>query len=580
MASTWTSSQGGAGAGAPDRFAVARLLREIGWRLVLAEADRFRARAYERAAVSLEGRSFDLARFVADDRLTELPGVGPAIAAQIAEIHRTGRSGLLERLRADQPPGVLELSRVPGLNLRRIEALHEQLGIRSVEDLRAACEAGRVREARGFGAATERKLLEALDRRAASAARVLLHVAGDEAERLVAYLHENRAVLRVGVAGSLRRGAETVGNLDLVVATLKPSLVFEHLLRYPLAAESLERDGEHCAVRLARGLRVDLYATAGPRFVHVLHQRTGSAAHLDRLARLPGAQAAAAAAEPESEAEIYERLGLPFVAPEQREDQGEIEAALSGTLPTDLVRETDIRGLVHCHTVYSDGRATIEQMARAADALGMSYLTITDHSPTASYAGGLSVDRLRAQWDEIARVQERVQVRLFRGTECDILADGALDYPDDVLEQLDVVVASVHARHALDPARMTERLVRAMRHPRFKIWGHGLGRLLQRRPPIECDVPAVLDAAAESRAAAIEVNGDPHRLDLEPRWIRAARDRGLRFVISTDAHAPGELRNLRYGVLTARRGWVRAGEVLNTFGAEAFARAVRPRGGL
>ena len=234
---------------------------------------------------------------------------------------------------------------------------------------------------------------------------------------------------------------------------------------------------------------------------------------------------------------------------------------------------------MHCHTVYSDGRHTIGEMARAADRLGMQYMTITDHSPAASYARGLTVDRLRAQWDEIARVQATVSVRLLRGTESDILADGALDYPDAILEQLDIVIASVHARHHMDADRMTARLVRAMSWPCFKVWGHALGRLLLSRPPIECRVEEVLDAIAGS-PAAIEINGDPRRLDLPPRWIPAARERGIRFVVSTDAHSVSDLANLQYGVAMARRGGVRRQEVLNTLEVEAFRPAVSPRAGL
>jgi DNA polymerase (family 10) len=264
--------------------------------------------------------------------------------------------------------------------------------------------------------------------------------------------------------------------------------------------------------------------------------------------------------------------------PELREDAGEIGAALGGDGFDDLVTAGDVRGLVHCHTVYSDGAHTIAEMARAAEALGAAYLTITDHSPTASYAGGVGLDRLKAQWDEIARVQETVTVRLLRGTESDILADGALDYPDAVLEQLDVIIASIHSRMRMDADQMTRRLVRAMALPWFKIWGHALGRLVLSRPPIDCRVEEVLDVIAASRAA-VEINGDPHRLDLEPRWLRAARARSIRFVISTDAHSVGELGNVRYGAAMARRGGVRRGEVLNALGADAFARAVAPAGG-
>jgi DNA polymerase (family 10) len=278
-----------------------------------------------------------------------------------------------------------------------------------------------------------------------------------------------------------------------------------------------------------------------------------------------------------SEEALYAALGMAFVPPELREDQGEVEAAQAGTLPADLVRLEDVRGMVHCHTVWSDGRATVEEMARAAEALGMGYLTITDHSGAASYAGGLDVDRLRRQWDEIDRVQEHVKVRLLKGSEADILEDGAIDWPDEVLERLDVVVASVHARMRMDEDQMTRRLVAAMSRPVFKIWGHGLGRLLGEREPYACRVEEVLDALARSRGA-VEVNGDPHRLDLEPRWIRAARERGIPLVLSVDAHSTAALGYLRYAVVTARRGWARRGEVLNTRDAGAFAAAVRPAG--
>jgi DNA polymerase (family 10) len=278
-----------------------------------------------------------------------------------------------------------------------------------------------------------------------------------------------------------------------------------------------------------------------------------------------------------SEAELYRALGLAYVPPELREDQGELEAARTGALPEDLVRLEDIRGFVHCHTTWSDGRASLEEMARAAEALGASYLTVTDHSRSAGYAGGLDVDRLRRQWDEIARVQEQVKVKLLRGSEADILDDGALDWPDAVLEQLDVVIASIHSRMKMDEDQMTRRLCRAMSWPVFKIWGHGTGRLLGERPPYPVRVEEVLDALARSRGA-VEVNGDPQRLDLEPRHVRLARDRGVPVVLSVDAHSTAALGYLRFAVATARRGWVRRADVLNTRPAEAFARAVKPTG--
>jgi len=315
----------------------------------------------------------------------------------------------------------------------------------------------------------------------------------------------------------------------------------------------------------------------------MLFARTGSSSHVEKLVKYATDKkisfavrdGSGAKRPPRSEEEIYRSLKMQYVPPELREDEGEIEAALAGKLSDDLLRLSDIKGMVHCHTIYSDGKHTIEQMARAAEEMGMKYITITDHSPTAFYANGVEIDRLQRQWDEIDEVQEQVKIKLLRGTESDIVASGKLDYPDRILEKFDVIVASIHSRYRMDKAKMTERIVTAMREPVFKIWGHALGRLLERRPPFDCDVERVLDVIAESRAA-IEINGDPYRLDLEPRWVREARKRKIKFVISVDAHSMGALNNVKYGVAMARRGWVRRGEVLNTLPAAGFVKAVRP----
>jgi len=279
--------------------------------------------------------------------------------------------------------------------------------------------------------------------------------------------------------------------------------------------------------------------------------------------------------QPKDEAAIYRKLGMQYVPPELREDQGEIVAAQHGKLPADLITAGDIRGMVHCHTTYSDGKHSVEQMVSAAEAMGMKYITITDHSPTAFYAGGLKIDRLQRQWEEIDEVQEKTKIKILKGTESDIVADGSLDYPDWILEQFDVIVASIHSRYKMDEDKMTRRIVTAMRQPVFKIWGHALGRLIQKRPPFDCRVEEILDVIAESRAA-VEVNGDPYRLDMEPRWLREARKRKIKFVISVDAHSTGALNNLKFGAGIARRAWIRRGEVLNTLGVKGFQKAVRP----
>lgn len=569
-----------------DKLAVARALREIGLLLQAKGENPFKVRAYETGARALEDSDEELAALVASGRLEELRGIGEALAKKIVELHRTGRLELLERLRAELPPGLLELQQVPDLGPRKVAALREALGVSSVAELEAAARAGRVRGVKGFGEKTEQRILESLARFRQREARLLLPDALELGERLAKHLRGGPEE-RVELAGSTRRRKETVGDLDLVASAAGPVDFAGRLAAFPLTAEVLARGETRTVARLSTGVQVDLRVVAPEDRAAALHHATGSKAHHVRLrglarergyslseyglARLDGGAPVKVA----SEEDLYAKLDLPFIPPELREDTGEIEAALGGTLPTDLVRLEDVRGLVHCHTLWSDGRASLEEMALAADALGMDYLTITDHSPSAHYAGGLTVDRLKAQWDELARVQETVRVRLLRGTESDITEDGLLDYPDAVLEQLDVIVASVHSRFKMDEAAMTRRLRRALELPVFKIWGHARGRLLLQRDPFDCRMEEVLDALAGARGA-VEVNGDPHRLELEPRFLRLATERGIPVVLSVDAHSTAALGYLRWAVDTARRGWIRRGQVLNALPAEEFARAVRP----
>jgi len=459
------------------------------------------------------------------------------------------------------------------------------LHIETVTDLKSACEQGLVRKVKGFGLKSQEKLhaeIEKLETRKQDRSLLLSH-AREQAEAVLGYLRLCPALIEAAPAGTLRRQNETVDEILIVAASDQPKLIIDHFLDLPTLARTIELTDDHCVASLAAGIKVDLEAVARDEFVATLHARTGAPSHIakmEKLARSKGIDLTSTKARSKGEAqfknenEIYQRLGLQYIPPELREDQGEIEAAMAGKLPQPLALE-DIRGMTHCHTIYSDGRNTIEEMALAAEALGMRYLTITDHSPSAYYARGVSIDRLRAQWDEIARVQERVKIKLLRGTESDILEDGSLDYPDHYLAQFDIVIASIHSRHKMDADQMTDRLLRALRLPVFKIWGHPLGRLIQSRPPFACRMEEVLDAVAGSRCA-IEVNGDPRRLDLAPEWIRAARERGIKFIVSTDAHSTGALNYLTYGVSTARRGWLTREEVLNTLDSAPFMKAVRP----
>lgn len=568
-----------------DRLEIAADLREIARLLAVKGESPFRAQAYQRGAAALETLEGDFDKLIKSGRLQEIGGIGRALAATIEETYRTGECRRLQEMRRELPPGVLTLSKVPGLSLKKIVALHEILGVERVADLKSACEQGRVGKVKGFGAKSQAKLfadIEKLDK--PEDGSVLLPQALDTAEKIMAHLRPCTELTEAGVAGALRRRKETVRRICFVAAALRPRPVLDRLLSFPALALTEQLDDTRCVARLAGGLTVELVVVPPEAYAAELHACTGARKHIEKLNRLARSKPADSLGRSRqnrhpqsgvgSERAIYRRLGLEFIPPEMREDEGEIEAAASGTLPQPISLE-DIRGMTHCHTLYSDGRNSIEEMALAAEAMGMAYLTITDHSPSAHYARGVGIDRLRTQWDEIARVQERVKIKLLKGTESDILADGSLDYPDSYLEQFDIVIASIHSRHKTDAKQMTSRLLRALKLPLFKIWGHPLGRLLQSRLPFDCRMEKLLDAAADSRCA-IEVNGDPRRLDLEPRWIRAARKRGIKFIVSSDAHSTGALANLRHGVSTARRGWLTRGEVLNTLEAGEFRRAVHP----
>lgn len=570
-----------------NKFDVAAALQEIGLLLRLKPGGEFRSRAYIRAAQAI-GNIGDFAKLIEQKRLTEIPGVGQSLAGVIEELYSTGRSSVLERLRSELPPGVLALSRIPGLSLKKIQKLNEALGISSIEQLKAAIEAGKVRDVPGFGARTEEALREQISGYETRDDRILLIHALRIGDKVIQHMRTTPNLLNIDLAGSARRWKETVSTIRIVACASKaPEKLVNHFLRFPAITDIDDKKRTSAMVRLQDGESVSFAAAAEEDYWNLLHHETGSKAHLKKLEGLAHAKGLKLsptkltrigerkALKVESEPDIYRHLSMQYVPSELREDEGEIEQALAYSIPDDLIAIEDIKGMVHCHSTYSDGRNSIEEMARAAEAMGMKYITITDHSPTAHYAGGLGVDRLERQWDEISRVQEKVSIKLLRGTESDILRDGALDYPDRILEKFDIIIASIHQRYKLDEDEMTKRVINAMKNPFFKIWGHPLGRLVQRRPPIAVHMERILDVVAES-GAAIEISGDPHRLDLEPRWARDARKRHIKFVVSTDAHSTSDLKNLKLGIGLARRAGVRRPEVLNTSDADAFQKTVRP----
>lgn len=560
-----------------DRFWIAERLREISDLVRARDETYFPSRTYRRAAETLEATlPAEVDRRFEAGTLEELPFIGPVIAEQIRALATEGRSDLLDELRRELPRTLLELHWVRGMSLAKAKRLRAAIGVESVDDLARACADQRVRTVKGFGARTEAALARAVEdyRRTPEHVRVLEAHAMLHAISL--HLALERAVLDVVPAGDLRRGLATTGEIAFVCPTDDPERVIAHFVNYPLLArlEQIHRElddaGRARVVaargRLSTGVSVRIAACVPALLPTTLFIETGPADHVnDVLARasITGGDTVA------EERAIYRHAGLPFVHAEVRDDDS--WDARRG----DLLRPEDVRGMVHCHTTHSDGRETVWEMAAHAKALGFDYITITDHSPTAHYAGGVALDRLAAQWDEIAEAEDRLGIRVLRGTESDILADGALDYPDSVLEKLDVVIASIHNRYRMPPDAMTERIVRCMELPVFKIWGHPLGQLVLRRPPIGCDVDRILDVVARS-PAAIEINGDPYRLDLPAEWARRARALGIRFVVSADAHSTRGMRNMEHAVRLARRSGLGASDVLNTLGAHDFVRAVRP----
>ena len=454
-----------------NKFDVATALQEIGLLLRLKTKDQFRSRAYAKAAQGIAEMDTDLATLVEQKRLTEIKGIGQSLAGVIEELYSIGRSSLLESLRAEMPPGAIALSQVPGLTVTKIRALNRTLGITTVADLKAAIEAGKLRDVPGFGRKTEGALREQLSRFENRDDRILLIHALRIGQKVVDHMRSFGELVRVDLAGSARRWEETVSTIR-VAASVSGNLehAVKHFLRFPLITATVNENANSATVRLIEGIGVVFTVTTPAGYWNLLHHETGSKAHLLRLeaiAKTKGIKLTPTKMsligkrkhlKAESEAGIYSHLDMQYVPPELREDDGEIEDALAHKIPDDLITLEDIKGMVHCHTTYSDGGNTVEEMAMAAQSMGMEYMTITDHSPTAHYAGGLKIDRLKRQWDEISRVQEKVAIKLLRGTESDILRDGALDYPDQILEKFDVIIASIHNRYKLDEDQMTIEL--------------------------------------------------------------------------------------------------------------------------
>lgn len=554
---------------------IARVLRDLSDLLEIQGANAFRVRAYRNAARTAESWPEPLAQVASRGRkeLMRLPGVGPDLAAKLEELVLTGSLAQYQSEARRLPTGVLELLQVPGLGPKRVRLLHEFLKIENIRDLEDAARAGRVRKVPGFSQRTEARLLEDLGTVEHGAKRFLRAAVTTYAEALLAFLRAQPGVIEADIAGSYRRHSETVGDLDMVVCCEEGCPVIERFISYDGVARVVEKGETRAVVKLRSGLQAELKVLPRESFGAGLHYFTGSKAHLaavqslahgqgmviDQYGVYRGDRRVAGA----TEAEVVEALGLPWILPELREGRGEIEAALAGRLPK-LLEPGDIRGDLQMHTTASDGAATLEAMAEAAQELGLEYIAFTDHTPALKMIQGLDREGFRRQWEQIDRVNAKLRtLTVLKGAEVDIFADGSLDLDDETLAELDVVVVSLHSKLALPPDEQTRRMVLAISHPNVDIVGHPRGRKLLQRTGALFDMVEVAKAAAD-HGVMLEVNAQPDRLDLQDADVKIALEHGVKLVVSTDAHSTRDLRFTRWGVDQARRGWATRNDVANT----------------
>jgi DNA polymerase (family 10) len=557
----------------PANSELAAALDELGDLYELDGAIVHRVVAYRNAAKAIRESPEPVGRMVREGRVTRLPGVGKTLEEKLATLLDTGSIPAAEKLRAKFPAGVVEMTRLPGLGPKRARRLFDEAGIDSLEALRAAAEQGRIRDLKGFGPKAEAALLEALDQHAERPAgtRVLLPAALEAAERILVGLRNVPAVVRAEVAGSARRLADSVKDLDIVVASDDPAAVNEAFAALDVVGASASGDGGSRGLT-QNGVSVDLRIVPPQTFGNLLQHFTGSKqhnVHLREMAVRRGLHVSehgilddetGETTRCETEQQVYERLGLAWVEPELREDRGELEP---GFEHPQLVTLADLRGDLHCHTVASDGRATIAEMAQAALELGHGYLAFTDHSAGHGFGNHVSPDDLLRQIEAVRVADSEFEgIRLLSGSEVNVLPDGSLDYADELLEQLDWVVASVHTAFRMSGEAITERIVRAIEHPLVDVLGHPTGRLIERRPGYEVDIAAVIDAAVRT-GTFLEINGQPDRRDLRDTHARAAAQAGVRLVLSSDAHRTTTLARQRWAVATARRAWLTAADVAN-----------------
>ena len=569
---------------------IAAIFEEISSLMKITQDDpkwSFKAAAYDRARRSIESypeRVEDIARDP-NRKLTEIPGVGVDLAAKIKELVETGKCQYHQELLKKVPRSLLQLLELQGVGPQKVRLFHQQLGINTIEDLEKAVKAGRLHGLPGMSAKTEENILKALETFQRSAGRFRLDTAYETAEELIEYLKERKEVDQVTPAGSLRRGRETVGDLDLLVTGTDHAKIAEHFSKYPGIDQVLGKGEDKVSVKLKNSMQVDIRLLEREQYGAALMYFTGSKEHnialrerakkqgwkLSEYGLFEGDRVLAS----RTEEEVYKKLGLPWIPPELRENQGEIEAAEKNKLPK-LVELKDIKGDLQMHTTASDGKTGAEELAEAAKKLGYQYILITDHSKAVTIANGLDEKRALENIRRIQAARKKVKgIKIWAGAEVDIMGDGTLDYPDELLKQFDIVLVSVHSRMNMPAEDMTKRLLKALENPYVRILGHPTGRQILRRDPFQFDLEKVF-AAAKEHGVILELNGNPERLDLSDRHVKLAKERGMKIVISTDAHHPDHLELMRYGVMTARRGWLEKKDVLNTLPPAKLLASLRP----
>ncbi len=571
-----------------EKADIVDILEEIAELLELKGENAFKVRAYSGGARALETLDEDLGTVIAEERLGDIKGIGKALVEKITALHETGELEYFDKLKASVPPGMIEMLEIPGLGPKKIKKVHDELGVESIDALAAACREDKIAGLAGFGQKTQEKILAGIANREAYAARHRWADAEAVSLPILEGLRKLKQVERAEAAGSLRRKKETVGDLDFLVASTEPAPIMEWFTTQAGIAEVTAHGETKSSIRLEGGMQADLRVVPPAQFFYALHHFTGSKEHNIRM-RARALERGLSLSEwglfPEDtragkdnapkpserdpepidgEQELFKKLELAYIPPELREDRGELEAAEKDKLPK-LVEPEDIRGVFHNHTTASDGRATLEEMVQAAQELGFDYLGIADHSKASFQANGLDADRLLKQCEAIKALNETKQFKtfVFTGSEVDILSDGSLDFPDEVLKQLDCVVASIHAGMTNDEAAMTKRLVAALENEHVTMLGHMTGRLLLKREGYPVNVAKVIDAAL-ANGKIIELNANPWRLDMDWRHWHKAAERGLLTSINPDAHAPDQLAFYKNGVYAARKGWLEARHVFNT----------------